>query len=81
LGYGERVNYLETNQTPDITEGGHRAAGKRAFERAGMKPSDIKMFQPYDDFLIAIVMQLEHLGFCETGRGCQFVNERDMTYR
>lgn len=81
IGYGERVNYLETNPTPDMTEGGHRAAGKRAFERAGMKPSDIKMFQPYDDFLIAIVMQLEHLGFCETGRGCQFVNERDMTYQ
>jgi acetyl-CoA acetyltransferase len=27
------------------------------------------------------VLQLEHLGFCETGRGCQFVNERDMTYK
>jgi len=38
------------------------------------------MFQPYDDFLIAIVLQLEHLGFCETGRGCQFVQERDMSF-
>lgn len=81
IGYGERVNYLETNPTPDITEGGHRAAGQRAFERAGMVPADIKMFHPYDDFLIAIVLQLEHLGFCEKGRGCQFVNEHDFSWR
>lgn len=81
IGYGERVNYLETNPTPDITEGGHRAAGQRAFERAGMAPADIKMFHPYDDFLIAIVLQLEHLGFCEKGRGCQFVNEHDFSWR
>ncbi len=81
IGYGERINVAGADQTPDITLVGHQAAGAKALKQAGMSVSDIDMFQPYDDFLIAIVLQLEHLGFCKIGEGCQFVLDTDITYQ
>ena len=39
------------------------------------------MLQPYDDFLIAIVLQLEALGFCRPGEGVRFVLETDLSHR
>jgi acetyl-CoA acetyltransferase len=80
IGYGERINYLENDPTPDITEGGHRVAGPKALKQAGMEVKDVQMLQPYDDFLIALVMQMEHIGFCKAGQGCAFVNEHDLSY-
>ncbi len=80
IGYGERVNVACADQTPDITLVGHQAAGAKALKQAGMSVSDIHMLQPYDDFLIAIVLQLEHIGFCEIGQGCDFVLDTDIAY-
>lgn len=80
LGYAERTNFEIANPTTDITRTGHSVAGPRAFEMAGLKPSDIGSFHPYDDFLIAILMQLEMLGFCAPGQGCDFVRERSMRF-
>jgi acetyl-CoA acetyltransferase len=79
LGYGERVNYNETDPCPDITAVGHTAAGGKALQRAGMSIKDVQMFHPYDDFLIAIVLQLEQLGFCGVGDGCKYVLEHDFS--
>jgi acetyl-CoA acetyltransferase len=81
LGYGERTNYRAAENIVDITETGHLAAGKRAFAQAGRKPSDIGSFHPYDDFIIAIMMQLEMLGFCKHGQGCDFIKAHDFTHR
>lgn len=39
------------------------------------------MFQPYDDFTVAVLMQLEQIGFCERGDGSRFVLENDLSYR
>jgi acetyl-CoA acetyltransferase len=38
------------------------------------------MFQPYDDFTIAVQMQLEQLGFCERGQGADFILGTDLTH-
>ena len=38
-----------------------------------MSAADIKMFHPYDDFLIAEMLQLEQIGFCGRGEGSQFL--------
>src|SRR5882757_1203885 len=43
-------------------------------------PKDVASFHPYDDFIIAIMMQLEMLGFCKRGQGCGFINEHDLTH-
>ena len=80
VGYGERTNYRARDNIVDVTETGHLPAGARAFAQAGMKPSDIASFHPYDDFIIAIMLQLEMLGFCKHGQGCDFVNANDFTH-
>ena len=46
-----------------------------------MKPGDIGSFHPYDDFLIAIMLQFEMLGFCEPGQGAAFIHEMDLSYK
>jgi len=47
---------------------------------AGITPKDVCSFHPYDDFIIAILLQLEALGFCERGQGCAYVNETDFNF-
>jgi acetyl-CoA acetyltransferase len=80
IGYGERTNYRARDNIVDVTETGHLPAGARAFAQAGLKASDIASFHPYDDFIIAIMLQLEMLGFCKHGQGCDFVNATDFTH-
>jgi acetyl-CoA acetyltransferase len=80
LGYGEVTNPGASKSIVDITETGHRTAGERAFAAAGLAPKDIGSFHPYDDFVIAIMIQLEMLGFCKRGQGSAFVRETDFSY-
>lgn len=81
LGYGERSHYKATDPCVDITETGHSIAGARALSQAGLQARDIQLFQPYDDFLIAVVLQLEQIGFCKPGEGCKFIMDTDISYR
>ena len=80
IGYGERTNYRASEAIVDVTESGHYVAGRRAFAQSGLEPKDVASFHPYDDFIIAIMMQLEMLGFCKRGQGCSFVNEHSFTH-
>jgi acetyl-CoA acetyltransferase len=80
-GYGERTNHDVANPITDITRCGHAAAGERALRESGLRVADIAMLQPYDDFLIAILLQLEALGFCPPGGGRQFLLDTDVSYR
>ena len=43
----------------DVTRSGHEIAGKKALAAAGWNIKDVRSFHPYDDFLIAIVIQLD----------------------
>jgi acetyl-CoA acetyltransferase len=81
LGFGERTNQDIADPLPDVTRCGHAAAGARALRESGLRPADIAMLQPYDDFLIAILLQLEALGFCPPGGGRQFVLDTDISWR
>ncbi len=76
-GYGERTNYQSDQPVVDVTKTGHAAAGARAFAASGLSPRDVASFHPYDDFIIAIMMQLEMLGFCKHGQGCDFIRDTD----
>lgn len=79
-GYAELTNFNGDKPLADITESGFSVVGPKVFERAAMKPRDIKLFCPYDDFLIAIMLQLEQLGFCGRGEGSDFVLATDMSH-
>ena len=46
-----------------------------------MTPKDIRMIMPYDDFLIALIITLEDIGFCAKGQGCEFVMNTDLSHK
>ena len=48
---------------------------------AGVARGDINFLQPYDDYTIAVLMQIEDIGFCEKGKGGKFVEETDISYK
>jgi len=80
IAYSERTNFLGGESFVDVTRSGHEVAGKRAFEKAGLRPEDIASVHPYDDFIIAIMLQFEALGFCKRGQGIPFIRERNLSY-
>ena len=80
LGYGERTFYKADQAIVDVTETGHKAAGERAFKQAGLTAKDMGSFHPYDDFIIAMMLQMEMLGFCKPGQGCAFIRDNDFNY-
>jgi len=80
IGYAERTNYRARDPLPDVTDTGHRVVGATALRQAGLEPGDIKSFHPYDDFLLAILLQLEMFGFCEPGQGSRFIRETDFHF-
>ncbi len=80
VGYGERTNFGAAEAIFEPTETGHAAAGERAFRQAGVGPSDIASVHFYDDFLIALMLQFEMLGFCARGQGCDFINSTDFLF-
>jgi len=79
-GYGEITNFGGDQAMPDITESGFTVAGPKALAQAGLTPQDIQLFTPYDDFLIAILLQLEHIGFCGRGEGSDFILKTDFSH-
>ncbi|MDB5856206.1 MAG: thiolase [Herminiimonas sp.] len=80
VAYGEVTNFNGNDSTPDITESGFTKIGPAVLEKAGMRPKDIRMFQPYDDFTIAVMMKFEAFGFCEKGKGSEFTMRTDLSH-
>jgi acetyl-CoA acetyltransferase len=78
--YAEITNYKAFDPQAEITETGFSLVGPQALAKAGMKARDIRMFHPYDDFLIAILLQMEQIGFCGTGEGSRFILDTDLSF-
>ncbi len=72
LGHGEAVKHT-MNGRIDLTYTAAAWSGPRAFEEAGVRPEDIDYASIYDSFTITVLESLEDLGFCEKGKGGQFV--------
>jgi len=77
IGYSERINFDPREKTGDLLQSGFNDVAPRAFKQAGMNPSDVQSLHWYDDFLIALILQLEQTGFCAPGQGGAFVREHD----
>ncbi len=75
--YAERTNHRATDPTPDPLSTGFEIAGPRALSQAGLRTGDLDMLQLYDDFSIALLLQLEQIGFCAEGQGADFVMSHD----
>jgi len=72
LGHGETIKHADAGRI-DVTYTGAVISGPRAFEEAGIGPADIKYASIYDSFTITVIESLEDLGFCEKGKGGEFV--------
>lgn len=73
LGAGESHTQWHVAQCPDLATTPGVISGRDAFGMAGIKPADVDVFQPYDNFTHAVLMYLEDLGFCKKGEAGDFV--------
>ena len=80
LGHGEAPKHTNNGHI-DLTYTGARVVGPRAFDEAGVTPSDIEYASIYDSFTITVVETIEDLGFCEKGKGGQFVADGGLRAR
>lgn len=74
LGAGEAHWHRHISQMPDLTTSAAAESGPRAFEMAGVGPSDVNVAMLYDAFTINTILFLEDLGFCEKGEGGAFIS-------
>lgn len=77
--YAEVTNHRGDEACPDITESGFSRIAPELYRKAELTPRDVRMFQPYDDFTIAVLMQFEAFGFCARGAGSRYVLETDLS--
>ncbi|CAM5263927.1 acetyl-CoA acetyltransferase [Streptomyces tanashiensis] len=77
LGTGEHVSHTTMSEWEDFTVSPAAVSGRLAFERAGVRPSDIDLAEIYDAFTYMTLVTLEDLGFCAKGEGGAFVQEKD----
>jgi acetyl-CoA acetyltransferase len=74
----EKCQYQVGNMLPDKTTFGMKVVGDRIF--AEVRREDIDLFEIYDDYPIAVMIQIEDLGYCKKGEGGKFVDAHDLTY-
>lgn len=75
LGAAQETHHREIGWLDDLTVTAAARSGARAYERAGVGPSDIDVVQLYDAFTINTILFLEDLGFCPKGEGARFVQD------
>jgi acetyl-CoA C-acetyltransferase len=80
MGQGEAPKHTHNGRI-DLTYTGARWSGPRAFEEAGCAPGDIDYASIYDSFTITVVETIEDLGFCEKGKGGEFVADGGLRAR
>jgi acetyl-CoA C-acetyltransferase len=68
-GSGQATDAIALHQRKDITHlGATEVAGKKAYEMAGVGPSDIDFVEVHDCFTIAELCAIEALGLVEKGK-------------
>jgi acetyl-CoA acetyltransferase len=78
LGTGESVETQMVSQMEDFTSSkAFRVSGKKAFDEAGLKHSDVDHLMIYDAFAHLPLYGLEDLGFCKPGEAAAFIKERN----
>lgn len=76
LGTGESCETPMISQMEDFTSSkAFRVSGKKAFDEAGIKHSDVDHLMIYDAFAHLPIYGLEDLGFCGKGEGAAFIRE------
>ena len=80
-GFGEHVAYKTPTYAEDLLESPIARAAETAFDMSRLDRSDMDMVSIYDCYTITVLMSLEDAGFCDKGKGMEFVNSHDLTFR
>lgn len=80
VAYREIVNFDPRDAVDDVTVSGFSVVGPEVLRDAGLAPAQVETFQPYDDFLIAVLLQLEQIGFCGPGQAQDYLRERSIRF-
>lgn len=73
LGSGAAHSHKNISQAASLIEFGIADAAVTAFGQAGVTHADVDVAGIYDGFTISVLLNLEGLGFCETGGAGAFV--------
>jgi acetyl-CoA C-acetyltransferase len=69
------VSNMSANQPNWTSWEALKIASQKAYNDAGVKPSDIDVAQTHDCFTISEIIEYEGLGFCEQGAGGWFIQQ------
>lgn len=72
-GLGSACQFGLVTQPRILDSAAAGIASRRAFEMAGLKPSDVDIAELYDCFTPVVIAALEEYGFCKRGEGGSFV--------
>ncbi len=75
LGFGEAHEYFNISQCRDLLNLGGCTAGARAYEMAGVTPSELDFLELYDSFSFNPILGVENLGIVPAGQGGLFWDE------
>lgn len=75
LGNATAVWNRQISSMEELTVTAATESGQRAFDMAGLKPSDVNVVGLYDAFTINTLLFLEDLGFCPKGEAGAFVQD------
>lgn len=78
MGQGYSHQYLTTLHDLDQIYNAINTSGQKAFQTAGIGPSDVDTAFLYDCFTITVLLELEGLGFVPKGEGGPFALEGRM---
>lgn len=78
LGAAEAVTHYHIWTSPDITRWAGEESAKAALGMAGLKPSDVDVFEPYDACTPAVIIQLGDVGFVDRSDVGDFVLEGNL---
>ena len=78
LAADERHNAFPDD--PIQLRGGWPLFVERLYADAGVTKDDIDLLQTYDDYPVISMLQLEGLGFCDAGKGADFVRATDLRF-
>ncbi|KUI17622.1 transporter [Mycobacterium sp. GA-1285] len=80
-GFGEHVPFKTPTYAVDLLHTPMAEAAATAFGMTHLTRADMDMVSIYDCYTITVLLSLEDAGFCEKGKGMQFVADHDLTFR
>ena len=79
-GFGEYLTIKTPTFAEDLCKSPVGPASQTAFEMAGISRQDVDACEIYDCYTITVLMTLEDAGFCEKGKGMEFIHEHDLAF-